>query len=267
MTWIDTHAHLQAKPYATDLEAVLDDAQQNGVEQVLLPGTDLQDSLQAVELAVRYRERGLAASVGVHPHDAKTFTPEVAGAIRDLARQHLGGAVVAIGEIGLDYHYDFSPRDVQRTVFKAQLELALDMDLPVIVHDREATADNLAVIQEWAAERPLRPIPGVFHCFSGSVETARILLKLGFYLGFDGPITFKNARKALEVIAACPQDRLVLETDSPYLTPEPFRGRRNTPAHIPLIGAAVASVWGCSVADVAAQTTANARRLFAWPAL
>jgi TatD DNase family protein len=210
---------------------------------------------------LRHPGQGLVVSVGVHPHDAKSLTLDGLQQLRELAVRHRGGLVVAIGEIGLDYHYDFSPRDVQRDVFRTQLEMAQELDLPVIVHDREATADCLAVIAEVAAKRSVREIPGVFHCYSGSVETAAILLQKGFYLGFDGPITFKNARKALEVIASCPRDRLVLETDSPYLTP----------CHI-VVSAIhlntspdwrqVAEIWGCDIAEVAALTTANARRLF-----
>lgn len=264
--WIDTHAHLQSKPYAADVEDVLAYSHAAGVSSILLPGTDLEDSLQAVNLADRYYDRGVVAAVGVHPHDAKSYTPEVGAALRQLAIKHRGRAVVAIGEIGLDYHYDFSPRDIQRDAFRAQLELAVDLDLPAVIHDREATADTLEVILEVADRRSLRSVPGVFHCFSGSAETARIILKHGFYLGFDGPITFKNARKALEVLAVCPRDRVVLETDSPYLTPEPHRGHRNTPQHIPLIGAKVAEIWGCTVEEVARQTTENAEKLFALPA-
>ncbi|NCC75105.1 MAG: TatD family deoxyribonuclease [Clostridia bacterium] len=262
LEWIDSHAHLQGKPYAQDLVEVLARSHATGVHTMLLPGTDLADSQTAIDLALRHPGQGLVVSVGVHPHDAKSLTPDGLSQLRELVLQHRSHPVVAIGEIGLDYHYDFSPRDVQRDVFRAQLELAQELDLPVIVHDREATADCLSVIAEVAAKRPLREIPGVFHCYSGSVETAVILLKMGFYLGFDGPITFKNARKALEVIASCPHDRLVLETDSPYLTPVPHRGHRNTPEYIPLIGAKVAEIWGCDLAEVAVQTTANARKLF-----
>ena len=262
LEWIDSHAHLHSKPYAQDLAEVLARSHAASIHTVLLPGTDLEDSQAAIDLALRHPGQGLVVSVGVHPHDAKSLTPDGLQQLRELAVRHRGGLVVAIGEIGLDYHYDFSPRDVQRDVFRTQLEMAQELDLPVIVHDREATADCLAVIAEVAAQRPLREIPGVFHCYSGSVETAAILLRKGFYLGFDGPITFKNARKALEVIASCPRDRLVLETDSPYLTPVPHRGQRNSPEYIPLIGAKVAEIWGCDIAEVAALTTANARRLF-----
>ncbi len=260
--WIDTHAHLQSKPYAADFEEVLVTASDAGVNTILLPGTDLKDSQNAVQLADRYYDRGLIAAVGVHPHDAQSYNPAVAATLRQLAVQHKGRAVVAIGEIGLDYHYDFSPRDIQQQVFRAQLELAAELDLPAVIHDREATADTLAVIASVAAQSGLREVPGVFHCYSGSAETASLILKQGFYLGFDGPITFKNARKTLEVVAMVPRDRLVLETDSPYLTPEPHRGHRNSPHYIPLIGAKIAQIWGCSLEEVAWQTTENARRLF-----
>lgn len=262
LEWIDSHAHLHSNPYAQDLAEVLVRSHAAGVQMILLPGTDLEDSKTALNLALSHPGQGLVVSMGVHPHDAKSLNPDGLRQLRELAIQYRGHPVVAIGEIGLDYHYDFSPRDVQREAFRAQLELAQELDLPVIVHDREATADCLGVIAEVAARRPLRAVPGVFHCYSGSVETAAILLHQGFYLGFDGPVTFKNARKALEVIASCPRDRLVLETDSPYLTPVPHRGHRNSPEYIPLIGAKIAEIWGCDISEVAARTTANARRLF-----
>lgn len=262
MTWIDTHAHLQSKPYAADLDEVLTSCAAAGVRNILLPGTDLADSELAVALARRFADRGLVAAVGVHPHDASAYTSETAAAVKALAIQNKGQAVVAIGEIGLDYHYDFSPRDIQQHAFRAQLELASELDLPVVIHDREATADTLAILTAVTADRGLREMPGVFHCYSGSAETARLILKQGFYLGFDGPITFKNARKTLEVLDMVPRDRLLLETDSPYLTPEPHRGHRNSPVYLPLIGARVAEIWGCDLAEVARQTTENARRLF-----
>jgi len=261
MVWIDTHAHLQHKPYTTDFAAVLARSRAAGVSLVLLPGTDLDDSRDAIEMATRHGDLGLIAAIGVHPHEAKTFSDTVAAELRALALANRS-CVLAIGEIGLDYHYDFSPREVQRQVFMDQLKLARELDLPVIVHDRESTADCLEIIGQAAEQGLLREVAGVFHCYSGSLETAHILLKHGFYLGFDGPITFKNARKALEVIAGCPRDRLVLETDSPYLTPEPHRGHRNSPEYIPLIGAKVAEIWGCPIEEVAARTTLNARTLF-----
>ncbi len=304
--WIDTHAHLQSDSFAADCPAVIERARAAGLGRIILPGSDLDDSRAAVQLAST--DALLLAAVGVHPHEASSFDAATAVALAGLVRQHRhgqhrsgtnrsgavtataenpdgtghpdsighpdgighpdftgqdhAGTVVAIGEIGLDYHYDFSPRPVQQAVFRAQLDLAWELDMPVIIHEREATADCLAILRLMIAARRLRAVPGVFHCFSGSVETARILLAEGFYLGFDGPITYKNARKAQEVIAMCPRDRLLLETDSPYLTPVPHRGQRNEPAFLPLIGQQVAQIWDCSVVEVAAQTTANARRLF-----
>jgi TatD DNase family protein len=260
MTWFDSHAHLQSESFADDVPAVLARAAAAGIERILLPGSDLADSRQAVALA--RTAPNLLAAAGVHPHEASSYGETAAAELAALVRQYRLDPIVAIGEIGLDYHYDFSPRPVQQTVFKDQLQLAWQLDLPVIIHDREATADCLAIIHQAAAAGQLRSTPGVFHCFSGSVETARILLDAGFYLGFDGPITFKNARKALEVIAICPHDRLLIETDSPYLAPVPNRGKRNEPAWLPLVGAKVADIWQCTVTEVAALTTANANRLF-----
>lgn len=257
MTWFDSHAHLQSESFAADLPDVLARAAAAGVEHILLPGSDLADSRQAVSLASR--DQRLRTAVGVHPHEASSFAEVTVAALAELASHQ---SVVAVGEIGLDYHYDFSPRPIQQAVFRTQLELAWRLDLPVVIHDREATADCLAIIRQVRAAGHLRAVPGVFHCFSGSVETARLLLEAGFYLGFDGPITFKNARKTLAVIEQCPTDRLLLETDSPYLAPVPNRGKRNEPAWLPLVGEKVAEIWNQPLEAVAAMTTANACRLF-----
>jgi TatD DNase family protein len=213
MEWIDTHAHLHTPPYREDLGDVLAASRANGVVAVVLPGTDLEDSRAAVDLAFSHAGQGLFAP-SVFIHEAAGFR-QTAGSAGGSGPRCPPVLIVAVGEIGLDYHYDFSPRDVQRAAFRAQFELALDLKLPVIIHEREATADCLSVLAEVSAHRLLPDFPGVFHCFSGSVETARILLDQGFYLGFDGPVTFRNARKALDVIAACPRARLLLETDSP----------------------------------------------------
>lgn len=259
MIWFDTHAHLQDEDFAQDLSEVLLRAEEAEIGRILLPGANLAESAKAVVLAGRYPQ--LCCAVGVHPHDAVTVDAALLESLRQLARNHPDD-VVAIGEIGLDYHYDLSPRDRQQKAFRQQLELAFELGLPLIIHEREAHADCLAILREAATDGLLRPVPGVFHCFSGSPESASILLDMGFYLGFDGPITFKNARKAPDVIRMCPLDRLVLETDSPYLSPEPFRGRRNEPARIPLIGTRMAEIRGEDPAVIAAATYANACRLF-----
>lgn len=276
----DSHAHLQdSEAFSADeLPAVLARARAAGVSRIILPASSLDDADAAAGLARQYP--GLFYAAGCHPHEASGFTAEHL----DRLRSHAGlrstdastGAatastvaaaigrlpLVAIGEVGLDYHYDFSPRSVQQSVFEQQLEVAFDAGLPLIIHEREATADCLAILRSFSRAGRLRPAPGVFHCYSGSVETARELLKLGFYLGFDGPITFKNAHKPLEVIRACPSDRLLIETDSPYLTPVPYRGKRNEPQLVRLVAERMAQEIGLTLSATAALTTANACRCF-----
>ena len=260
LVWFDSHAHLQDDDFAGDWRDVLDRATAAGIGRILLPASDLADSKKAIELALQ--DVRLFCSVGCHPHAAADFGPEGVNELRRLIDSHRGAPVVAIGETGLDYHYDFSPRPVQQAVFRQQLELAYECDLPLIIHEREATADCLQILHEQAAAGRLRTSPGVFHCYSGSLETAVILLAMGFHIGVDGPITFKNARKTPDVIRACPHDRLLVETDSPYLTPVPYRGQRNEPAHLTLIGERVAEIWGLPLEDVARITSENAARLF-----
>lgn len=260
LDWFDSHAHLQDDDFAEDWRDVLDRAAAVGVSRILLPSSDLEDSKKSVRLALL--DKRFCCSVGCHPHAAADFAADGVSQLRELIDGHRGNPIVAIGEVGLDYHYDFSPRPIQQAVFRRQLDLAYEYELPLIIHEREATADCLHILQGQAQARRLLTNPGVFHCFSGSPETAQILLKMGFYLGVDGPITFKNAKKTPEVIRLCPQDRLLLETDSPYLTPVPHRGRRNEPAYLPLIGAKVAEIWGLPIEDVARITFENAMNLF-----
>lgn len=260
MPYFDTHAHIQDDRYKQDLPAVLQRAAQADVRQILVPGTDLADSQAALELARKFP--ALVCSVGFHPHEASKFSQADVLRLKSLAQAE---KVVAIGEIGLDYHYDFSPRDKQRDVFRQQIELADELGLPMIIHEREATADCLAIITRAQSEGLLGSLPGVFHCFSGSWETARILLDMGFFLGFDGPVTYRNAKKALEIIRNCPRDRLLIETDSPYLTPEPFRGKRNEPARVTLVAAKIAEIWDCEPDEAGTISAANGHRLFRIP--
>ena len=260
MLWFDSHAHLQDEVYDKDLQSVLDRAEQVGVRQILLPSSSLDDAKRAVALA--RSDRRLVCAVGCHPHEAHSFNLDEIEPWQTLIDQKSQTRIVAVGEIGLDYHYDFSPHETQQAVFRRQLEWASHWDLPVIIHNREATLDCLRMLDQAAADGFLRTNPGVFHCFSGSVETAKIVLEMGFYLGFDGPVTFKNARKTIDVVSICPSDRLLIETDSPYLTPEPYRGRRNEPEFLPLIGSRIAQIRGVSVETIASETTQNACRLF-----
>lgn len=248
----DTHAHYDDDAFDVDRDALLSAMPEKGVGLIVNPGCDLKTSQTAVSLARRYDH--VYAAVGIHPENCGDFVPAHIDALRALAAEK---KVVAIGEIGLDYYWaENPPREFQQQVFRAQLELALELDLPVIVHDRDAHGDTLAIVSEYPALR------GVFHCFSGSPEMAEALLKRGWYLGFDGPITYKNARRAPEVAAITPLDRMVIETDSPYLTPVPHRGQRNDSTYVHLVAEKLAE-WKNITAEEMAQTTwANGKRLF-----
>ena len=216
------------------------------------PGCTLESSRAAVALANRHPH--VYAAVGIHPENCGGFLTEHLDELRRLARQF---KVVAIGEIGLDYYWaENPPREFQRQVFRAQLELALELDLPVIIHDREAHGDSLAIVKEYPALR------GVFHCYSGSVEMAKELLDRGWYLGFDGPVTYKNARRTVEVAEMIPIDRILVETDSPYMSPVPVRGKRNDSRNVAYIVEKLAQIKGISSDEMAILTLANGKKLF-----
>lgn len=249
--YFDTHAHYDDRRFDQDRDALLAALPAAGISLVLNPGSSIESSHRAITLADAHAH--VYAAVGVHPHDARTMTDASVDTLRTLSHHP---KVMAIGEIGLDYHYDFSPRDVQRKRFREQLDLAQEVDLPVILHQRESTEDMLEILQDY------RGIPGVVHCFSGSVDTARTLLDLGLHLSFTGVITYKNARKSHEVLRYMPMDRLMLETDAPYLTPEPNRGKRNDSTQLSHIAEAVATIRGLSVEDVARITTETGKQLF-----
>ena len=249
--YFDTHAHYDSSKFDADRDAVLRALPESGVTLVVDPGDNAERSRRAVELAQQYPH--VYAAVGWHPEEAENWDENSLPAIRELAKQP---KVCAIGEIGLDYYWDATYRERQKEMFRAQIELALELDLPVIVHDREAHGDSLEIVRDYPALR------GVFHCFSGSVEMARELLRRGWYLGFDGPITYKNAARAPEVIRICPMERILLETDSPYLAPVPNRGQRNDSRNLPYIAATVARIKDMPVEAVAAQTMENGKKLF-----
>ena len=249
--FFDTHAHYDSSKFDSDREEVLLSLQESGVSLVVDPGDNTERSRRAVELAHRYPF--LYAAVGWHPEEAEDWTDACLADIRTLAQDD---RVVAIGEIGLDYYWDKTHKETQKKMFRAQNELALELGLPVIVHDREAHGDCMEIVRDYPSLR------GVFHCFSGSVEMAKELVDRGWYLGFDGPITYKNAVKALEVLRAIPLERILLETDSPYLSPVPNRGKRNDSRNLPWIAAVVAREKELTVEAVAAATMENGKKLF-----
>jgi TatD DNase family protein len=253
----DSHCHLDHSDFF-DRETVITRAAESGVTRLVNPGGDLPSSRAAVALAQQYA--GIYAAVGVHPHDAKSLD---AAALEELMALARSPQVVAIGEIGLDYYRDFSPRDVQRCAFQQQLELAADLGLPVIIHDRDAHDDTLAMLSEWRATLGTRSSPfGVLHSFSGDVAVAERAIEVGFCIGISGPVTYRKADRTREVARAVPPDRLLIETDAPYLPPQPYRGKRNEPAYVRLVAQAVAEARGLTLAQVAVQTTANAAALF-----
>jgi len=256
---VDSHCHLDLPQFDADRDAVIARMAESGVRYAVNPGVDLPSSRAAVALALRQREC-IYAAVGIHPHEAKTLD---AVALKELEQLATSPRVVAVGEIGLDYYRDLSPRDVQRRAFVAQLELAAELDLPVIVHDREAHDDVLALLSDWHSTLDIRRSTlGVLHSFSGDVAMAEQVVALGFFIGVSGPVTYRNADRLRDVVRAVPLDRLLIETDAPYLTPLPRRGQRNEPAYVSIVAQAVADVRGVTLEQVAAQTTANACVLF-----
>ena len=248
----DTHAHMDDRAFDDDRGELLSRLPEAGIGLLMNPGCSLASSRAACALAKEYDY--IYAAVGSHPDAAAEVSPEVLEAYRALVREN--PKVKAIGEIGLDYHYEDVPREIQKEAFRAQMALAAEMNLPVIVHEREAHADGMAIVREFPT------VTGVFHCYSSSLEMAKELVSLGWYIGFTGVLTFKNARKALEVAAGLPLDRIVLETDCPYMSPEPFRGKRNDPGKLYRMAQALASLRGLSEEDVQRITLENGRRLY-----
>lgn len=251
----DTHAHYDDEAFDADRDTVLTALPGQGVGLVLNPGCDVESSRKAVQYAAAYPH--VYAAVGIHPENCGGYTAGDLAVLEKLAQQP---GVAAIGEIGLDYYWaENPPRELQQQVLRDQLALARELALPVIIHDREAHADTLAIIREFPG------ITGVFHCFSGSPEMAQELLKLGWYLGFDGPVTYKNARRAPEMAAVTPLDRMLIETDSPYMTPVPYRGKRNDSGYVHLVAEKLAEWKGVTPEEMARITTENGKRLFRIP--
>ncbi len=250
----DTHAHLNDPAFDPDRQELMENLPGKGISLVMNAGCSLESSRDIVAMAERYP--WLYASVGSHPDSANEVDETVIEEYRKLCRHE---KVKAIGEIGLDYYYEDIPRQIQQKAFRLQMELARETGLPVIVHEREAHDDGMRIVKEFPG------VTGVFHCYSGSAEMARQLVKLGWYIGFTGVLTFKNARKAVETAAAIPLDRIVIETDCPFMAPEPFRGKRNDPGYLYRMAEKLAEIRGISAEEAAAATLENGKRLYRIP--
>jgi TatD DNase family protein len=261
---IDTHCHLDFNRFDGDRDEVVQRALQAGVTRIVVPGIDLLTSHRAIALTERYPQ--VYAAVGVHPNDVPSDEESPDGVIRQLRELAQHPKVIAIGEIGLDYYRDRTPADLQHLWLGLQLDLAAELHLPVILHNREASEDILDVLAEWVQGLPreLQGRPGVLHSFSGSWEDAQSALRIGFYIGFTGPITYKGADQLRHVAASIPLDRILLETDAPFLSPHPHRGARNEPAYVRFIAQKLAEIRNIEAQAVADQTTSNAKALFGW---
>ena len=249
MEWFDSHCHVDEEAFDEDREDVLARMRENGVTRFAVIGSDMATSRRAVAFAALHPES--AAAAGIHPHEAKGFREED---LQQLADWYRAGKIHAIGEIGLDYYYDHSPRDVQREVCIRQMELAWELKAPAAYHIRDAHPDMLEIMKGMKS----RLTGGIIHCFSGSAEMAKEYLKLGYYISFAGPLTFKKAPRLQEAAKLVPKDRLLIETDSPYMAPEPVRGRRNEPGNVRFVGLKLAELRGEDPEETAAYTTANA---------
>jgi len=247
----DTHAHMNDPAFDEDREAVLLSLKDKGVEYMMNVGCCLDSSKDCIAMAETYPF--VYAAVGTHPDTADEVNEEVLEQYRRMAAHP---KVKAIGEIGLDYYYETIPREIQQKAFRMQMELARELNMPVIVHERNAHDDGMRVVKDF------KDVTGVFHCYSGSAEMARQLVNMGWYIGFTGVLTFKNARKAVETAESIPLDRIVLETDCPFMAPEPFRGKRNDPGYLYRMAERLAEIRGISVEEVHAVTMENAKRLY-----
>ncbi|MCQ6268492.1 TatD family hydrolase [Fictibacillus sp. WQ 8-8] len=249
----DTHAHLNAIQFEEDLEEVIQRALDEGISHIVVVGFDRPTIKGAIKLADTYDF--IYAAVGWHPVDAVDMTPEDLQWIEELAAHP---KVVALGEMGLDYHWDKSPEDVQKDVFRQQIQLAKKVKLPIIIHNRDATQDVVDILKSEGAEE----VGGIMHCYSGSLEVAKQCLDMNFYISFGGPVTFKNAKKPKEVAKEIPINRLLIETDCPYLSPHPLRGKRNEPSYVKYVAEAIAELREMPLEDLVKKTSDNARQLF-----
>lgn len=251
--YFDTHAHLDDRKYREDQDLVISRAKEAGLELIVNVGYNIASARRTVELTKKYDL--IYGTVGMHPHDAKDLDGD---GLRELKRLAQEPKIVAIGESGLDYHYDHSPRDVQQRVFRRMIGLAQEVKLPIVIHDREAHEDVFRILREEKAEE----VGGIFHCYSGSWPLAKEAIEMGFYISIAGPITFHNAKKTVEVVKEVPLEWLLIETDSPYLAPVPYRGKRNEPAHVVKVAEMIAQIKGLEVEEVGRVTTANGKRAY-----
>ena len=261
----DTHCHLDMPAFSEDYDSVLQRAVNAGLAFIIIPALDCTTAKNALELAHR-RPEFFFVTVGIHPNYAAEVDPSCLPQLAALAVQP---GVVAIGEIGLDYHWDYATPDQQKVVLLPQLELARKLNLPLVIHNRDAVEDLGSILLEWQAslpaDHPLKTRPGVMHSYTGPQELAQDLAEAGYYFGIGGPVTYKNGEDKQSLVKMLPREKILLETDSPYLPPHPHRGERNEPAYIPLIAKKVGEIWGLSTEEVGRITTANARRLFGIP--
>ena len=262
-SYTDTHCHLDFDRYDDDREQVLTRAWEAGIVLIINPGINTITSKKAIHLAQQHPGK-IYAAVGIHPNYGEDWSEESIPLLKELAQSRL---VVAIGEIGLDYYRSYTSKDLQKIMFKEQLDLAKELSLPVIIHNRESTEDLMEILTSWHDElirsnHPLADRPGVLHSYSADVKTAREADAMNFYIGISGPVTFKNASRRKSITAGIPIENMLLETDAPFLTPHPFRGRRNEPAHIPLIAEEIARLHNISPSKVAEITYTNAKMLF-----
>lgn len=264
LRYVDSHCHLNFNEYDLDRDLVVSNARQNGVAQIVIPGVDIETSQSALQFAKEYH--GVYAAVGVHPNSGLSWTDS---SLQELKRMAADRNVVAIGEIGLDYYRDFCPRNQQLEILDCQLDLATELALPVIVHFRQSAEDITQVLSNWHSmlkERmiPLAERPGVFHAFSGDLTMAQLLIDHKFKLGIGGPVTFHNSQTLQDIVASLPLQSFLIETDSPYLSPHPLRGKRNEPTNVRIVAEKIAELRAIPVEQVAEVTTNEARMLFGW---